>query len=160
MSLRIIRDNAPPPSPGDVDAAALKKLKDIDRLKVIVSDVGMDAKNFKPSRTGNVTVLATLVNAGNTDGLIKAWGYFEVPQLRVKLPIIESGAKAQKIEKRSVKALQFEVDYPRADAEALGSLRSAVKDGKQLVGSLELTDFRGSKIHWSKVEFPNGTLKP
>lgn len=144
-------------------------IEDLDRFIRILSD-------SKQNKTGEVDIVVTLLNAGDTDGLIRSSGKMAVSGIEESLSIVfrpnaESAplipgsllgyplyhntheiptigyiSAGVKVEKRSMISVVFSIDNSTSTPAALDSFRKDVKNGNIIKFTIELQDFKDRRI--------------
>ncbi|MCG9688698.1 hypothetical protein L1D13_17480, partial [Vibrio tubiashii] len=118
-------------------------------------------KEFSTSRTGEVLVSTTLLNRGNTDGLIKRKATLNIASYDQSIPLqIVSGEyyrgshiapspivnSPTTIYKRSMNQVLFEVDKSKVNGGMLKELNALIRNANPFTFTVSLTDFRGDTI--------------
>ncbi len=149
------------------------KLDDyIETIAQIVSDID----SFKSVRTGDFEVVVTLLNSGNTDGLIKYDGTMKIDTYKESIPIrvnsssflqsygygnnipmytalasiIDEKLRSTKIEKRSMVQISFAIDKDNGGGKIIGEIEQKVSKKESFEVSVQLVDFRGENIDSTK----------
>jgi hypothetical protein len=137
-----------------IDEEVKRKVVSLETIKQLVTAIVASAREFRPERTGDISILVTILNAGNTDGLMKADGELEIVSRSERIPIVEYNGKAQKIEKRSVTEVWFRFNEGNAAREQLVSMKALVRNKASISGIITLKDFRNSTMRSSGSAFP------
>lgn len=116
---------------------------------------------FNTSRTGEVLISTTLLNKGNTDGLIKYRATLNIATYDQNIPLkivdnapnfesnispYSSVTPSTTIYKRSMNQVLFEVDKSRVNGDMLKELNALIKNANPFTFTLSVTDFRGDII--------------
>ena len=130
---------------------------------------------FERARTGDFSVVVTVLNAGNTDGLVAKEGGLNIAQypelgsipIRIANKNVHDlrprdllyGFPAQlgaggdtKVEKRSMSELTFKLNRERAGAQMVDELEDTVRNGRPIDFTVELKDFRGQILPTKKFK--------
>lgn len=122
--------------------------------------------NFEPERSGEIEFLVTVLNAGNTDGLLNYDGRLYIDGFDNYLPIkvakqgpIPSSFKpwetfsatardplSTTIRSRSITQLRFKIDFVNSTLESAAELKSLVMKKHPVKGKIELLDFSEEPI--------------
>ena len=139
-----------------------KKRGEMERCVSKVTEMMMDIQNAKREKTGEIDIMVTLSNSGNTDGLIRSNGKMIVSGIEYPLDIIYRNdpendmqglrytLAAIRIEKRSMVSVTFSLDDSAIPPAALKTLREIVKNRARIEFSVELRDFRDRTIKIQK----------
>ena len=150
--------------------AVLKVVKDSrdDIAEYIrnIDTLNASLRGFERARSGDFVVVVTVLNAGNTDGLVAKEGglksaqYSELGSIPIRVanktvqelrprglfygfPEQLSAGGDTKIEKRSMSELTFKINRERAGTKMVDELEDTVRDGRPIDFTVELKDFRG-----------------
>ena len=135
-----------------------KKREEMERCVSKATEMMKDIQSAKQEKSGDVDIMVTLSNSGNTDGLIRSNGEMIVSGIEDPLDIIyrndpESDLQALsytpaavRIEKRSMISVMFSLDDSTIPPATLKTLRESVKNRARIEFSVKLKDFRDRKI--------------
>jgi len=147
----------------------------VDSFVVVLKEESKRASEFVFERTGRVTVLVTLINRGDTDGLIARnaklnWGNdqqlaltlhtagdhysatYPMPAIRSFCPEKEGGSTAPAtVPRRAATQLVFSIDEANSSIGTLGEFLQAVKAKQSIIYSVEITDFRKETYSSSRM---------
>ncbi|ETX11405.1 hypothetical protein MUS1_11025 [Marinomonas ushuaiensis DSM 15871] len=121
---------------------------------------------FNEVRTGAFNIVATLLNSGDTDGLVKYKGLISIKNYGDQIPVeikrdqikpeffgyfggldnFSSKSKSTSISKRSMVELIFSISDENYNDKLVQEVRELVKTKRPLDINLSLTDFRNEKI--------------
>lgn len=139
-----------------------KKKEEMKECVSNATEIIRDIQNAKREKTGEVDIMVTLLNSGNTDGLIRSDGKIVISGIDEPLDIIyqddpKGGLQgldytpaAIGIEKRSMISVTFSLDDSTTSPAALKTLRESVKNRARIEFSVELKDFRDQTIERQK----------
>jgi hypothetical protein len=144
----------------EIDEQIDKKIQELEDTGRLATELESAARNFTGTRTGGLYVHVTFLNAGNTDGLIKAEGSLIIADRSETLPTLQFDDKVQKVEKRSVSEAWYAINDSAASKSAADDLHQMVKGGAAVTGIAEFSDFRGGVVRSPKVPFPLPQASP
>lgn len=145
----------------DLIAMYEEKVLDVEQYMSKISQHEKYLKDFNTTRTGEVLISITLLNKGNTDGLIKRRATLNIATYDQSIPlkIIDSNfytgnqmsptliaTPPTTIYKRSMNQVLFEVDKSRVNGSMLKELNALIKNANPFTFTVSLTDFRGDTI--------------
>jgi hypothetical protein len=108
-------------------------------------------QEFQPKRTGMLQIRITLLNSGDTDGLIRQEGQLILVNEGRKIPIrITSTSKVSKIEKKSMSQVMFKPNEGKATQDDVRLLKGLLLQGYSSQVRIEVNDIRDKPIH-SKI---------
>ncbi len=128
--------------------------KTIEPLIRTVELLMAEVQKYQPKRTGLIEIDLTLLNSGNTDGLVRPDAKLVLKPNNISIPL--SGEIAQ-IPKHSMVTLSFWINEEKLTAEKDLQIRSPIINGEAIPINIELEDVRGKKIALRpKVSLPAG----
>ncbi|MGY3687544.1 hypothetical protein ACXAAV_12780 [Vibrio coralliilyticus] len=145
----------------DLIAMYEDKIQNVEQYMLKLSQHEKHLKDFDTSRTGEVLISTTLLNKGNTDGLIKRRAMLNIATYDQSIPlkIVDGDFHAGNhmtptlvatppttIYKRSMNQVLFEVDKSRVNGSMLKELNALIKNANPFTFTVSLTDFRGDTI--------------
>jgi hypothetical protein len=131
-----------------------QKLDELQESRKLASDLAGTLGAFQESRTGDLTIHATFLNTGNTDGLVKPEATLKLVEREVAVPMTSCNGGMLKVTQRSVAEGWFKLDEVKAAKGDLADLRTIVKQGNSASGIVEAQDFRGSIVSSKRIPFP------
>jgi len=155
----------------DILAALERTEKNLSDYITTITQLISEMEAFKSVRTGDFEVVVTLLNSGDTDGLIKYEGTMKVDTYKESIPIrvnlsssqggggmsmfmpftsIPEKQQSTKIEKRSMVQISFTIDKDNGGGKIIGEIERKVSQRKSFEVSVKLVDFRGENIDSTK----------
>ena len=127
------------------------------------------ASNWGALKTGELELLVTFLNTGDTDGLIRVKGAVDVEGIQEDLSLrlaqdyqalppsavgerSSSSIAAVPVKKRSIEMVRFVVSRSTSPSAAYKNLENRVKRGQTISYTVIFHDIRGSKVTWEAKE--------
>lgn len=100
--------------------------------------------SYTPDRTGEIDIQIMLLNAGNTDGLVRPEGRLVLMDSGLAIPIY--ARTATQIAKHSMAQVSFWIDKNQAPKTAFDRVTARIKAGHAPLVKIELESFQGAVI--------------
>jgi hypothetical protein len=123
----------------------------LPKARKIAQDV-LSLIDYVPKRTGSLMIKITLLNSGNTDGLLRDSGELKLENHRINIPIKTN--KIVVVKRRSVAYLTFQIDEGEAKTKQLRELKELVKLKSDSPIFIELENIREDKIRSKTYTLP------
>ena len=144
-------------------------IEDVDRCSETVAKILKVASSWSDGeKTGNLLLDVTLLNSGDTDGLVQPEGTLAITGLSGAISIVLAREylglvsptspyelaeiTSIRVGRRSMAALRFTVDASDSTGNAITELAARVNAGTPMSYSIEFSDIRGDAIAWEDRE--------
>ena len=152
---------------GEVLASLERAESNVKNYITTINQLIVEMDSFKSVRTGDFEIVVTLLNSGDTDGLIKYDGTMKIDSYKESIPIsvdltspqgdyqkpmymsypsISDKRQSTRVEKRSMVQIIFVVDKDNVGGKIIGEIKKKVSKEQSFEISVQLVDFRGERI--------------